>query len=64
MMYSVKKLDQNSLARIQELEHKLNCCVVAFDQVPKLAELSALQLKDLKNLEKEMGTILVAYKCK
>jgi hypothetical protein len=63
-MYSVKRLDDSHLARIKELEQKLDCCIVAFDQLPEPAELSGLQLEDLNNLERETGSVLVAYKCK
>lgn len=63
-MYTFKKLDQPDLTRIQEMEQKLNCCIVAFDQLPQPVELSSGQLDDLKSLENQMGAVLVAYKCR
>ncbi len=64
MTYSFKKLTQDQLARIQELEGKLNCCIIAFDQLPEPATLSAQQLEALGKIEKETDAVLVAYKCK
>ncbi len=64
MMYPVKKLDGDKLTKIQNLENKMNVCIVAFDQVPQLAEVKEKQLEELKALEKETGSVLVAYKCK
>ncbi len=64
MMYSAKRLDRTNMEKIQEIEKKLDLCVVAWEKTPQIAQLSDSQLSDLKNLEKEMGAILVAYDCK
>ncbi len=63
-MYSAKRLDKANMDKIQDLEKKLDLCVVAWEKNPQIAQLSDSQLVELKNLEKEMGAILVAYDCK
>ena len=63
MMYPVKKLAGKDLSKIQELEKKLNCCIIAFDALPKTAKLSAAQLRELQSLEKDTEAVMVAYKC-
>ncbi|MBI4295737.1 MAG: hypothetical protein HY667_01325 [Chloroflexi bacterium] len=63
MTYYVKKLDDASLAKLQELERKSGCCIIAFERWPKLATMSDDQLRALRFLENEMGAILLAYSC-
>ena len=63
MVYSIKKLDQAQLAKIQDLERKLGCCIVAWEQPPPPADITVSQVEELKALEKETGTLLVAYRC-
>ncbi len=63
MMYPVKKLERNELSKVQDLEKKMNCCIIAFDALPKPASLSSAQLDELKGLEKDTGAVMIAYKC-
>ena len=64
MSYAAKRLDRTNLDRVHEAEKKLGYCVVAWEKTPKVASLSESQVAELKNLEKEMGAVLVAYDCK
>ncbi len=64
MTYSAKRLDKNNMDKLQQLEKKLNYCVVAWEKTPKVADLSDSQIKDLQAVEKEMNAVLVAYDCK
>ncbi|MBI2830306.1 MAG: hypothetical protein HYX81_04015 [Chloroflexi bacterium] len=64
MTYYIKKLDPASLAKLQALKRKSGCCIVAFEQLPKLATMSEDQLKALRSLENEIGAILLACSCK
>jgi hypothetical protein len=61
-MPQIKKLDVAGLKRLQELENKLGCCVIALEKQPGPAPLSETQLEELRSAEKEMDAILVAYK--
>lgn len=63
MLQQVKGLDEPGLSRLQALEGKLGCCVIALERPPQPATLSEVQLEELKAMEKEMNTILVAFTC-
>lgn len=63
MMYSIKNLDETGLGKIKSLESKMGVCIVAVENAPKPAAISEEQIKELQSAEKEMGAILVAYKC-
>ena len=63
MAPQVKKLDNGGLGKVQDLERKLGCCVVALERQPHAATLSRAQLQELQSLEREMDAILVAYRC-
>ena len=58
----VKELDNARLAKVQALESKLGCCVVALQQ-PPIARLSQTQLQELQAMEKELSVTLIAYAC-
>ncbi len=64
MTYSAKKLDESGLEKVQALEKRLNCCIVALDQPNKVAEISKADLEQIKSLEKDLDAVLVAYQCK
>ena len=64
MTYSAKKLDQNKMQKLQDLEKKMGYCIVAWEKAPLVAKLSDEQVNELKSTEKEMGAVLVAYDCK
>jgi len=57
----MKKLDEAGFAKLQSLEDKLGSWIVALEQQRKLASISEEQLNELKALEKELQTILLAY---
>ncbi len=62
-MAQVKTLDDAGLKKLQDLEKKLGCCVVALEEQPQPAKLSKTQLAELQAAEKETGSVLVAYRC-
>jgi hypothetical protein len=64
MTYSAKRLDKSNMDKIQQLEKKLDYCVVAWEKTPRVASLSDSQIEELKAVEKEMGAVIVAYDCK
>jgi hypothetical protein len=57
----VAKLDKGQLAKVQTLEKKLGCCVVALEPEYRLARLTPAQIKQLASAEKQLGVVLVAY---
>ena len=61
MAQEMKKLDEAGFAKLQSLEDKLGSWIVALEQQRKLASISEKQLNELKALEKELQTILLAY---
>ncbi len=66
MMLQVKKLDSDSLTKLQCLEQTSGYCVVALEaqsKLPKLADVSEKELKELQSLEKDLNSVLLAYKC-
>jgi hypothetical protein len=63
MAQQIKKLDDAGLKRLQSLETKLGCCIVALEQQIQPAVLSEQQVRELRVVEKEMGATLVAYAC-
>lgn len=63
MIQPTKKLDDEGLKRLQILEKKLGCCIVALEHQPPTAALSEDQIKELQATEKETNSVLIAYKC-
>lgn len=63
MYQQVKGLDEPGLSRLQALESKLGCCVIALERQSQPATLSEAQFEELQAMEKEMNTILVAFTC-
>ena len=61
MAQEMKKLDEAGVAKLKSLEDKLGSWIVALEQQRKLASISEEQLNELKALEKELQTILLAY---
>jgi len=57
------KLTESQLDGIRKLEAKWkNIVLLAYEKQPEFAKLSAVQLRKLRKLEKELGLSLVAYK--
>ena len=46
MTYTAKRLDKSSMDKIQQLEKKLDYCVVAWEKTPRVASLSDSQIED------------------
>jgi hypothetical protein len=62
-MYKLAKLTESQLNDISKLETEWKGVVVlAYEKAPKPANLSTEQLRRLRELEKELGVVLVAYK--
>jgi hypothetical protein len=57
----VAKLDKGQLTKLQTLEKKMGCCIVALQPEPRPARLSKPQIRSLRAVEKELGVVLVAY---
>ncbi len=63
MLWSYSKLDDAKVKKIAELEKKLGVTQLAFSgQEIKNAELSADDLKQIKEIEDKLGLSLVAVK--
>lgn len=60
----VAKLNKGSLAKVQALEKKLGCCLVALEPELRLAELSQAEIKRLQAAERDLGVLLLAYQPK
>lgn len=56
------RLDREKMAMLHELEGKIGTWVIAVEPAATMTEISADQLKKLKELEEELGVILLAYK--
>jgi hypothetical protein len=63
MSPQAKKISDDDLRKLNELEKKLGKCVVAWNQKLEPADISEAELKDLQKLELEMHAVLVAYNC-
>ena len=61
---TVAKLDKARLSKVQALEKKLGCCLVALEPEFCLARLTAAQVERLKAAEKDLGVVLLAYQAK
>ncbi len=62
-MTDYKKLDKMNVVKLQTLEKELGCCLVALEPKPKLAKISAEQLRKLQSVEKELDAVILAYNC-
>ncbi len=62
-MADYKKLDKSGMTRLQSLEKELGCCLVALEPKPKLAHISAEQLRKLQSAEKELDAVILAFNC-
>ena len=63
MSPQAKKINEDELQKINNLEKKLGKCVVAWDNKLEPADISGAELKELQNLEEQMHAVLVAYNC-
>ncbi len=57
-------LDENQVHRVQQFEHELgdDAVVIAYAKALEPAELTPKQLDRLREVEKELGVYLVAWK--
>lgn len=62
-MSHFKHMDQAQLAKLQSLEKQFgpDKRIIAFENGPRFAEVSAQDLETLKSAEKELGATLVVY---
>ena len=58
MTQQIKKLDEKNLSKLQALETRLGCCIVAMEHEPKPAALSEVNLKELQTVERETDSTL------
>lgn len=56
------RLDREKIAMLHELEGKIGTWVIAVEPAATMTEINDDQLKKLKELEEELGVILLAYK--
>ncbi len=63
-MMRIAALDKAKLTKVQTLEKKMGCCLVALQPAPRLARLSDAQLEQVQSAEKELGVVLLAYEAK
>lgn len=65
MMPQLKKLDGNSLNKLQSLEQTSGHCIVAWEpepEAPKFADISQKEVEELQSLEKDLNSVLLVYK--
>lgn len=63
--YHYKKLDEGGLAKLKSLEGDLGKRIVAVEkdkEIAKVADVSTNDVMKIQSLEKELDTILLAYK--
>lgn len=58
----IANLDEESLARIRDLEEQFGTLILAVEPRYATAELTEDQLKRLQALEQELDIVLIAYK--
>jgi len=61
MPYRAAEIDDAKLKEIQALESELGKAVVAVESEPEPATMTPAQLDRLKQAEKDLGVVLVAY---
>jgi hypothetical protein len=57
----IANLDDSQLAIVQEFEQESGLFVVALESHYELARLKREQIEQLRNLEEEIGVVLLAY---
>lgn len=57
----IANLDDDSLKRVRSMEDALGTLILALEPHYPLAELTPEQTRALKELEAELGVILIAY---
>jgi hypothetical protein len=62
MQQQFKTLNKTDIERLQSLERELGVCLVALEP-ERIAKISNEQVRQLKDFEKETGTVLLAYRC-
>lgn len=55
-------LDQAKLTRLQALEQKMGVTLIALEPDPPYARLSREDIAELQSAEKDLGSVLVAYR--
>ena len=61
MIPSSKQLDASGIAKIEDMEKRSNCFIIALPKHASPAALSQAELAHLHSLEDELETILLAY---
>ena len=56
----IANLDEDSIARIRNMEESMETLIVALEPHYPLADLSEEQVNKLQDLEKDLGVVLVA----
>ncbi len=59
--YKIATLNNKAVNQIQAFEKRTGKQLLALETGPKIADLSAGQLDELKKLEKDLGVVLLAY---
>lgn len=58
----IANLDDTSLERVQQMEEAYGTLILALEPHYPLAELSQEQVNKLRELEDELGVVLIAYR--
>lgn len=61
MTHQYKKLSEDELNLVRELESRTGIWVVAYESQTEVAEIDGDQLQKLQALERQLGAVLVAY---
>ncbi len=57
----IAELDEDSVAKIRDLENSLGSHIMAYQSGLNLSSLTETQVHEIKALEKQLGVILIAY---
>lgn len=55
------RLEDRQLDEIRRLEERLDVVLVGYERLPRYRQLSPGELKQLRSLERDTGSVLVAY---
>jgi hypothetical protein len=60
--FNYANLDENGLKKVQTLEEQMDSVILVMERQLPFAKLSDEQVKQIEDLEKELGIVLVAYR--
>ncbi len=59
--FKIARLNEESIAKIRELERKLGKHIMAFESGIRIAKLTGDEVEQVATLEKELGVLMLVY---